>query len=957
MQNVPGDLANTLLAAESADRFFFERVGRIDWRTVASIRTEVERLSGCDLVRAAELADRLTRLSRLIGDPLSRSFAEAGRARVFDNKGRHGEANELYERAAGALQSFGLKVESAIIRKQQLHALIQLGRYDDALRTARRARQVLAQADPLQLAQLEANIGNIYYRLDRYRKALSHYDRARATLLRYGDETMLAVINFSRSSVFAELDQPDKALELLQKAAAQFDAAGRFLQAEQCRFHIAYLQFLRGSYNSSLACYHRVRDRVAELGSDELAAYCSLGMAQVFLALNAFDDAADTSETARGTFESLRMPFETARAQLVSGLAAMGLHRFEQARTGLMKARAAFHECGNAVFTASADSYLAELAGKTGDFVEMRLSASSALRVFSRNRLPTRAARARLLMARAAYELQDWSGAARMARKALDTVEGMIAPGINHECYHLLGRIQRDRNRPDRALDCFRQSVEAIEQMREWIAADELKARFLEDKAQIYEDAIGACLDRRNRALEREAFRLVESSKSRALAELLVRYSRESGDAGTRDEGSLRGGEQLLKLTEDLNWHISQSRLEEEKGKPRAESTLAHHRAAALRCERQIKQMFSRMESEGQHEHARMHPIGVADLPDILRDDEVAVEYFTIGGDLSVFIVSARSIHVLRSITSMRNVDLSLSALRFQLEKFTYQPAYLSAHGQQIGVATRHHLQRLYREVFAPLEESVDGKRVIIVPHDALHYLPFHALHDGTSYLIDRLEISYVPSLNVLKLCRARRSQQKEATQGGGAGCFGMVALGVPDDAAPHIEEEIRMVSAIFPDSVKLIDKEATRANLRHFGPRARFLHLSSHGCFRRDNPMFSFLTLADCRLNFYNLIDLRLEAEMVTLSACQTGVNALLPGDELHGLMRGFLWAGAPALTVSLWRVADRSTAELMALMYKSIKAGEAKRSALRNAQLAIKSSYDHPYYWAPFVLMGNPD
>lgn len=963
MQNVASDLANGLMAADSVDTFLLERNGGIDWQTVASIKAEVDRLSGCDLMRATRLADRLAQLSGLIGDPLSHAFAEAGRARVLDNMGRHAEANELYEKAAATLQSSGLKIESAIIRKQQLHALIQLGRYRNALQTAGNARRVLSKADPIQLAQLDANIGNIYYRLDRYRKALFHYDRAREALSQCGDDTMLAVIDFSRSSVLAELDQPDKALDLLQRAAAQFDAAGRFLQAEQSRFHIAYMQFLRGNYNTALDSYHRVRDRVVELGSDELAAYCSLGMAQVLLTLNAFEDAAETSETAREIFEKLKMPFESARACLVAGLTLMGLRQFDQAQEGLTKARVAFEECGNAIFTAMADSCLAELAGKTGDLIEMKSRAASSLRVFSRNGLLTRAAYSRLLMARAAYESQDWSAAARIARRALRSVDGMLAPGITYQCYHLLGCIERDRDRPELALDNFRRSVEAIEQMREWIVADDFKARFLEDKTEIYEDAIAACLmgdeDDAKAALVKEAFRLVEFSKSRALADLLARYVRGSNAGSGQQQGDPTRRSRLLKLTEDLNWYVSQSRLEEEKGKQRTESTLERYRSAALRCERQIKQLFSLMESEHQYDQVdQIRQVGEADLRNTLHPDEIAVEFFTTGGDVSAFIASPESIQVVRSITSKAKVDMLISALRFQFEKFTYEPAYLRAHGEQLGETTNHYLQRLYDEVFAPLENNVAGKRVIIVPHGVLHYLPFHALYDGTNYLIDRLEISYAPSAGVLKLCRARSSQQQEAGPANAVDrAHDMVALGVPDDAAPHIEDEIRMVSAIFPNSVKLIDKDATCANLHHFAPGARFLHLASHGFFRRDNPMFSFLKLADCRLNFYSLVDLKLRAEMVTLSACQTGVNALLPGDELHGLMRGFLYAGAPALAVSLWKVADRSTAELMTHMYLNIRAGQPKRTALRNAQLAIKRSYDHPYYWAPFVLMGSPD
>jgi CHAT domain-containing protein len=120
---------------------------------------------------------------------------------------------------------------------------------------------------------------------------------------------------------------------------------------------------------------------------------------------------------------------------------------------------------------------------------------------------------------------------------------------------------------------------------------------------------------------------------------------------------------------------------------------------------------------------------------------------------------------------------------------------------------------------------------------------------------------------------------------------------------------------------------------------------------------MFSFLKLAGAKLHFYSLLDLRLKAEMVTLSACHTGVNKVFPGDELHGLVRGFLYAGTPSVVASLWAVSDLSTAELMREMYSQLRAGATKRAALRQAQLVIKEAYGHPYYWAPFVLMGNPE
>lgn len=953
-----GDLANRLIEAEDVSAFIFDQRCPPDWHTVALLKSEVDRLAGCDLNSATRLADKIKELSAHIGDSLSQAFADASRARVLDNAGRHAEANTLYEKAAAAMISGGVKTDAAIIRKQQLHALIHLGRYEEALQKACAARRVLAKADPVQLAQLEANIGNIYYRLDRYAKALSHYDKARQALSGYGDDTMLAVIDFSKSNVFADINRPDMALKLLDSAAARFDSAGRSLQAEQARFNIAYLKFLRGNYNGALASYFRVRDRVAELGSDELVAYCNLELAEIFLALNAFEDASESAEAAQKIFEELEMPFESARAAQALALADMGLGQFDQALGKLGEAREVFARSRNAIFTALTDSYLAELAGKMGDYSEMLSRAGSSLRVFSRNRISTRSAYSRLLAARAAYEIGDLSKASRLARTALKAVEGAFAPGVAYQCYHLLGRIERERDRLDQSLANFRLSVEAVEQMRGGIVVDEFKARFLHDKIEVYEDAITACLDKGGDDFTREAFLLVESSKSRALADLLARYARSDGDEMSQDH-RLKARTQFLKLIEDLNWFNAQTRIEEEKGKNKNQAAFDRYRQAAIRCERQISRSFQRMEAEDFHftEARQMRPVSESDLRCALSEDEVAIEYFTTGDHISAFVASPAGIRVIRSIASKSRVSTLLSVLRFHIEKFTYNSGYLKSHIAQLKQTTDEHLKRLYVEVFAPLEPFIETKRLIVIPHGVLHYVPFHALHDGRDYLVNRFEFSYAPSGAVLKVCRARSTERAESNIESDVEMKEMVALGSADDDAPEIEEEIKGLRAIFADSVELIGNKATRENLLRFAPQARFLHLASHGYFQRDNPMFSSLKLADSRLNFYDLLDLKLKAEMVTLSACQTGVNAILPGDELHGLMRGFLYAGAPSLVVSLWKVSDHSTAEIMKQMYLGIRAGDSKRTALRRAQLAVKSDYDHPYYWAPFILMGSPN
>jgi CHAT domain-containing protein len=953
-----------------------EQNGSAGWQTLAALKPEVDHLIRCDINRASRLVERIGQVAELLGDPVSKAFADANNGRVLHHTGRHAEADNIYQGAAKGMRAAGLKTEAAVIQNQRVDVLMKMGRYAEALRQARSARRVLSQAGAVHLAQLETHVGNVYYFQDRYKKALEHYDRARGLLTVAGDDTMRALVDFSRSNVFIEMDRPDEALALLESAAAAYDRAGQELFAAHTRYNIAYLEFMRGNYNTALASYYQARDKLTELGSPQLVAWCNLETAEILLALNAFDDATESAEAARERFRELGMPYESAKSALVYALALMGRRQFDDAQDHFEQARGVFRASGNKNFQAQADIYLAELALRRGAPREALSKARLSMRVFDRQKLAARSGYCKLLAARAAYEAGDRSRALRSARAALKTIEGTFAPSIAYQCHHLIGRVDRDRRRKRSALDNLRRAVDTVEQLRGGIAADEFKVSFLNDKINVYEDAIAACLDEGSQELVEEAFRLVEASKSRSLADLIARYVRDG--AGSQQAGGDQRRARLSKLIEDLNWYSSHANIEEDKGDQRRVGVANRYRKDMHRCERQIAQLFRRIEAEGSAfaEIQRMRAATIRDLRSVLEADETAVEYFTTGDEVSAFIATRDGMHVARHIASKREVNLLLEALRFQIEKFNYSAEYVETYFSQLKRAADDHLSRLYEMIFAPVESQLAGSRLVIIPHGPLHYVPFHALKSKSSYLVDRYEISYSPSAAVLKLCRARArslyaedarpakadypqlhlTNLKYGTSVAAARDGQLVALGVAERGTPSIDEEIRALGAIFPKAVSLTGAEATRDNLLRAAPRARFLHLASHGYFRRDNPMFSFLKLADSPLNFYSLLDLKLNAELVTLSACHTGVNTVFPGDELHGLMRGFLYAGAPALIVSLWAVSDRSTADLMREMYSHIRAGKSKREALRLAQLKVKDDYGHPYYWAPFVLMGDP-
>jgi CHAT domain-containing protein len=260
-------------------------------------------------------------------------------------------------------------------------------------------------------------------------------------------------------------------------------------------------------------------------------------------------------------------------------------------------------------------------------------------------------------------------------------------------------------------------------------------------------------------------------------------------------------------------------------------------------------------------------------------------------------------------------------------------------------------LQKLYLLLMAPLAaELAPYQRLIIVPHGPLHYLPFQTLHDGRAHLLERHEVCYLPGASFLRYCREAQPADD-----------GLLAVGHSYEGRLfHAVREAQAVAHLWQGQAVLEDA-ATLAQIRKQAPRSRILHLATHGDFRPDNPLFSGLALADGWLTTLDIFTLRLRASLVTLSACQTGRSVVGGGDELLGLMRAFLSAGAASLVSTLWAVEDRSTAQLMHTFYQKLAQGWTKGSALRQAQLQFihgqpeAEKYRHPYFWGPFFLVGD--
>ncbi len=248
---------------------------------------------------------------------------------------------------------------------------------------------------------------------------------------------------------------------------------------------------------------------------------------------------------------------------------------------------------------------------------------------------------------------------------------------------------------------------------------------------------------------------------------------------------------------------------------------------------------------------------------------------------------------------------------------------------------------------------STKSSIIYFVPHFILHYLPLHVLEieDGKP-IIEEYKIAYLPSSSLLQFYdfnNKMKSMKKLKT----CTSFG-IAL---EEKEKIFLDEADDIAKLFYTSPYL--KVTKQDVLNHFPLKNDITHFSCHGQFSFDDPLLSCIQLQDKKLITARELfdkDLKIKSNLVTLSACETGVSMPEKGDELIGLPRTLLQAGAESVVVSLWSVSSISTKELMIAFYEKLKNGYDKASALQAAQLIIKKKCkNNIYLWAPFVLVGD--
>ncbi len=842
------------------------------------------------------------------------------------------------DKAAEIFTRIGRLSDAAQTNVAKLLALAMLGRYDEAVATGQKALKIfVGEGNDLAAGKIEMNLSNVVSRQSLNHEAEKYCKSARRRFVKCGDDTWRILSENGLANIYAELNDFDKADRYYRMALEGARAKKMHVTEAEVEASIGNLAMVRGRYAEALNFLELSRQKYNELGLPHQSAIADLEIADIYSELNLGNEAVKIYERVTRSFCRLKLPAEEASARHNYGRTATSLGERPTAARELRKALKLFERLKNQSGQTSVLLSLLKLAIDKSDHSGARLYLDQ-ISAAGISENPRHTIRLNLLEG----ELLRQTGKFGEAVKKLS--EGHLLAKKNRHmnamqfALNALGTIAVSQGETAIAISYFTKAINVIENLRFPLASEEMSMAFFASKLAPYENLTHLLLTKNKVAA---AFRVVESGRSRSLLDAMP----DSLDPSSAVPKKLQ--EESRELRAELNF--SYKRFDSSAGPEmhRLANDINRLEAKLAKTLREINNLALSKPNSRRHQNGEF---SLRRLQKQLDDSTTIIEYVEFQGKISAFVISGKKIRFVRDLTTSRQVGQSLEELHFQFGSLRYGNIQLGRFMDSLKARADECLKQLYDQLLRSIEPEITGNRLIIVPVGILNYVPFHALHSGGGggggrYVIERFETNYAPSAGVWSALQERPVRKIRNS----------LLVGYADERIPLVEDEIRKIQTILPDPATLVGNAASFSNFLENASKFDLIHLACHGKFRAENPMFSSLHLADGWVTVRDICSQRLRARLVTLSSCETGLSKVFAGDEILGLARGFLTAGADTLVVSLWTVNDAAAGHLMSDFYKNLQRGETIGASLRTAQMAFVERREHPFYWSPFVLMGK--
>ncbi len=874
--------------------------------------------------KAQRAAAALNELSEVSNDTETQALARwvSGIANI--TKGKLESAVADLDAANEIFSGIRKRTDGAQTRVAKLIALAMLGRYDEAVRAGKAARAVFVKAgDELAAGKIEMNLSNIFSRRGMHREAEAYCEAALRRFERTGEAEWRTMAENGLANTYAELNDFERSEHFFEKALAGARSAKMTVTEAEIEASMGNLALYRGRYADALRYLETSRQKYERLKMPHQRAVAELEIADIYADMNMPNEACEIYGRVAPALSRLRMRAEEARARANFGRAALSAGNTKQARAQLRRAAELYRAERNPDGSASVKIAEAKLELSAGRAGEARSAAETAAKILAKSENVRLRLAAEFLKAESVRSLGEPVAAEQLLLTVIGDAHRFEQMNIELAALNSLGKTTAANGRPRVAERYFRESIRLIENLRAPLAGEEFRIAFAADKTEPYEN-LAKLLIADGRI--DEAFETIERGRSRVLLESI---------AANADGGPVMTDE-LTAVRERLNWIYN--RIDRDGG------DLRKLLAEARRYEKKIASITRRMQSTLQSAEAADHAFKLGSLRKRLRG-RTLVEFVKLDGRYSAFVIDAGGTEFAADLAMSAEVDELLEGLRFQFGSMRMGGDHLTPLIPELKRRADVYLQRLYDKLLRPIRHLLTPPHLTIVPVSSLYYVPFHALHDGDEYVAASHTVSYSPSAAVWERLDKRRRRPANST----------LLIGHADDNIPQVGREIDELRRVLPNAVVFDGEDATFSAYAANAGTSDIIHLACHGRFRADDPMFSSLHMADGWITARDIYAQPIRASLVTLSACETGLNKIYGGDEIVGLAGGFLSAGASSLLVTLWTVNDDAAVDVMKAMYAEIAGGKGAAEALRAAQLKFIERGEHPYYWSPFAVIGR--
>jgi CHAT domain-containing protein/tetratricopeptide (TPR) repeat protein len=807
-----------------------------------------------------------------------------------------------------------------------------LGQKPRALESAQRALQI-AREDKNHLNESRAllSLGEIQDSLGDRQKALSHYNEALQVGMEANDQTWKPTILHNMASIYLDFGEIDKAMALFEKSIQVSRTEGEPEDAGLGLNGLAVISELQGEPLKALNYYQQALALARTIKDQSREAAVLVNIASLYASFNQLEQGLKANHEAVATFKAIEDSSGESAALANIGDIHNRLGRPREALNWLNQALELQRVTGNRRGEAHTLLQIGDTYRISGDLPKALGVYTDALALATaiNERVEASIATGNLGLT---YELQgNYQKASECYLRALPLIQSIGDHRGEATLLGNLGSHQEKMGNLKEAEEFYEQAIDAREQVRNSARLEEFKTEVAGASAELYAQVIALKIKLGKTA---EAFELSERARARTLLDQMNNARIDMRKSANR---------QLIEQEQALRFELAslEKKIREEMAHGCVPETCEPLKKRLEQGQQAYAETIIRLKANNP-EYAELQgyaPISRNEIQRLLGPETTLLSYYVSANQTVIFVTTRNSFKAVEVPVGEKELRNAASWFRSFARTGNSEPASL---------------KQLDNWLIAPVRQYIKTPFVCVIPHGILHQLPFAALNDGKAYFGEQHTIYYLPAASLLPFVIKRaRNVNRSMLAIAQAKAEGWPAL-------HYVDQEARTLAQSYDGKLFLTGQASKAEFLRHAGDYD-ILHIAAHAELNTRSPLFSRILLAPDQngssgLEVREIYDLNLShTNLVVLSACETQLGAQSRGDDIVGLNRAFLYAGASSIIASLWRVDDQATSLLMRSFYTHLKQGMAKAEALRMAQAETRRKYPNPYYWAAFVLTGD--